>query len=338
MCVILAIEPNVEFDFNKLKSACTVNPHGWGLALPDRGKMEILKGFDPKGNDPDQINRLLEENKSLKRFLHLRYNTAGKSNEDNCHPFEILTDKEDGYSICVMHNGTYSEYSRYGEGMSDTYHITQRLFKPAFKLALGATEGDYSEVLYNPQLASILENTVGRTISSKLVFIDQDAQSLIINKSEGHSGEGWWSSNTYSFNTSHREPSYKSYSTYSSTGGGQTTGNFTKGKMTQHTQNSGKTSSNEKTKNSTEEVNRTTSDTTTKNLPIPFRLNKEANQSLSFCDVFDLNTLDEVTVLSEENIEELVLEHPVYATLLIRDLLFELYKKNVKPKGQKVAA
>jgi len=92
MCVIIVRNPGIEIDPEKISSACEVNPHGFGVSIVDRGKLETIKYFNEKGNDAKELLTILDQEKDNLVFAHLRFSTKGAKNQDNCHPFRIFQD------------------------------------------------------------------------------------------------------------------------------------------------------------------------------------------------------------------------------------------------------
>lgn len=201
MCVIIVREPNIEIPFDKLSAACKVNGDGFGLSVMDRGKIETIKVFDPKGNDPDIVMRQLEQAKDQNVALHLRFRTAGIKQLDSCHPFETFTKKDHDFEISFMHNGTLTEFTKNGDPLPDSHHFNQEVIRPTLeRFAAGMANED---LLKDPTLPLILKAFAQSR--SKFVLYDQNGEILIINKDLGKEFDGWWASNDYSFNFNHRE-------------------------------------------------------------------------------------------------------------------------------------
>lgn len=195
MCVIIHRNPNIIIDPEKIESACKVNPDGYGLSIIDRGKMETVKKYDAKGNNASEVIRLMEEGKGYPLFLHLRFSTKGKKDEDNCHPFEVFSDGS--YKVMLMHNGTLSSMG--DANRSDTREFAEDYLKPLVR-AFYEIEGE--GILVDKHFEKIIEHF--RSAGSVFTLYDSNGESLKLGK--GYEHEGWWSSNEYSFNRSHREP------------------------------------------------------------------------------------------------------------------------------------
>ena len=205
MCLIIQRQPNFEIPFEKFKSAITVNPNGYGLSYPDvDGKLITLR--DPDKPDPEKLYRLINEELIDKDLLiHLRYTTVGETNMRNAHPFPILERKTDGIDLRMAHNGTLFTYKNMAaKGESDTRVFVRKFVRPLFKRMAKAM--DPAELMTDPFIKELLEDKL--TQSSVLTFIDGNGRSLVCNET-GNGGkreDGWYYSNSYSFNSSHREP------------------------------------------------------------------------------------------------------------------------------------
>lgn len=218
MCLIIQRDPNFEIPYDKFKSALTVNPDGYGLSFPDsNGKLITLR--NPVSPDPEKLYRMVNEELLDKNLLiHLRFTTVGETVMRNAHPFPILERKRDGIDLRMAHNGTLFDYkSKAAKGESDTRAFVRTYVRPLFKRMSKAM--DPAELLSDPFIKELLEDKLSK--SSVLTFLDGNGQSLICNETGngGKQDKGWYYSNTYSFNVTHREPvskiKYYSGSSYS---------------------------------------------------------------------------------------------------------------------------
>lgn len=209
MCVIIERNPNVEIDPEKLESAAKVNAHGYGISIIDRGKMETIRNYTEAGNDPKEIQKIFEDAKGYKLFAHLRYSTKGHKNLNNCHPFPIFEDGD--YKIMFMHNGTLSSLG--DTTRSDSREFAEEYLAPLTR-AFYEIEGE--GILVDKKYEKIIEHF--RNGGSVFTLYDSNGESLKMGKGFDH--EGWWSSNEYSFNRSHREPTVPFNSRSGSSSGG----------------------------------------------------------------------------------------------------------------------
>ena len=352
MCVIIHRKAGVVIPPEKISSACHVNPDGFGLSVIDRGLIDTRKIYDPKGNNPDIVNKLLEEAIDHDVFLHLRFTTAGAKDPENCHPFQLMTKKDHGYAMMLMHNGTFSDFKDAENKLSDTRMFCDQLVSPlAIKFWKAGVSGDTP--LDDPLFVAILEKYTGSY--SKLVLYDQDGKVLIVDPGKnGKTFEGWWASNDYSFNRTHRDPvkpKYQSYAGYHRGWEDEYYGSYgacERGTTeTQAKETIGTTHSVVQLPPYTANTNKTeTKEETKKDRPtnvvnlmqqMGFALNEakrkgavyadNANpaQRVTFCDLAELDDLSNVAILDTEELEDLVLEVPEAATILLMDLIYELY-------------
>jgi len=205
MCIIIQREPNFEIPYDKFVTAVKNNPDGYGISYPDDDKLNVFRTHETP--DPDKLYRLVNEELIDKKLMvHLRYTTVGDTILRNAHPFPILERSVDGVDLRMAHNGTLSKYRPKSNisTESDTRVFVRQYVRPLFKrLARGM---DPTEILTDPFVKELLEDQL--TTASVLTFLDSDGNSLICNP-EGNGGkqeEGWYYSNTYSFNSKHREP------------------------------------------------------------------------------------------------------------------------------------
>ena len=107
-------------------------------------------------------------------ILHFRIATAGKINEDNCHPFVV------NEGLAFVHNGIISKV-RTCVNYSDTYYFNADI--------LQNLPADFTE---NEATLELIEAAIG---ASKLVFLNSKNEPLILNSHLGHYVENVWYSN-----------------------------------------------------------------------------------------------------------------------------------------------
>lgn len=333
MCVIIKREPNIIIPEEKIISACHVNPDGYGFSVVDRGKIETIKVQQPGGNEATQVLKLLEDAKAHDIYLHLRYTTAGKTNEANCHPFTSF--QADNFHVQFMHNGTLSKFSKGTDAdHSDTWHFNEEFLKP---LLLRFYEVDGAGVLLNPLFKQILEEFRG---GSTFMFYDNEGNHLAVESSSCKQWEGWWSSNEYSFNCTHREPAKPAWSGYSSYNdddyryGSKSYGSryvpaapFDNSKETAKT-----TAVDLATKEESKRVGYAVMQAK-KNGVLPRTLTPP-EQRATFQELAYLDDLRDIMVMTESDIYDLVSDMPLAATALIMDLIHELYVKDQAAKKE----
>lgn len=336
MCVIIYREPNVEIPYQKLESACLVNADGMGIVTLDRGKLDIRKHFSKKGNDPELLAKALEDNKGLTTYVHLRYTTRGTTDRSNVHPFGVLTTKKHGMDVTFMHNGTLTDFGT--KTVCDSRDFAKTLLNPlaeAFLKRFG--ENFLRDDVFN----DIVSKYAGR--NSVFLLADNLGNHTIINRKEGKEFEGWWASNEYSFNRYHRTPTTNS-SSYGYSKGWERDydGDYKKmyGNQAVSEAKEPKVVSLPKLPAPKPEGDTGTTSKYTFNDEVPFETAKEEAskevttkkstfpQRTTFIELAGLTSMSDVCGLSKLEIEDMVEEFPDMATLLILDLLKELYNRD----------
>lgn len=205
MCVIIHRDPGIVIPYDKIATACQVNPDGWGfLALKD-GELIYQRGYSKTGNAPEEIYPLLEEYIDCDIALHLRFTTAGEKNVENCHPYVVLEKETDGVDLYFMHNGTLSDFRKQNTKMSDSYNFVQAVLKPLLRTARQFYGEDYLKQEY---VQTIIAEFKGASV---FTFMDNEGNTLQFENTSCKDHKGWWSSNTYSFTPDHRTSSYSNY-------------------------------------------------------------------------------------------------------------------------------
>jgi predicted glutamine amidotransferase len=312
MCVILHLPANVTFPFEKINAACTVNPDGYGILVKDRGKFEVIRDYNPKGNDPDAVFYRLVDAEEYERYLHLRFCTVGAKDLLNTHPFHVSTDPDTGEEIWMMHNGTLSGWR--SPDKCDTLLFNEAILQPLFK----NYRTDKDHIFHDTTIHKILHEFIGSSSKVLMASSKDGVNPLVFNAKDGHKDDGgWWSSNTYSFQSNHRTTYY---------GGSQAgTSNFPTAKTV-----TGTTSKSGTTKGVSG---------STGNSVVPFKPNptdiKEALDAKplalrkSLMDLLGVYGYEEFYGWTLEDLKSFVAEYPEAAALLVADLLEELYDNEV---------
>lgn len=341
MCVIISREPQVLIPHDKLSSAAIVNPDGFGFSIIDRGKIETIHMFEVGGNKATDIIKAFDDAKDHQCYMHLRYTTAGKSNIDNCHPFQSF--KGDGYEVQFMHNGTLGSFKQTASDYSDTYHFNEQIIKPTLK-AFYELYGD--GVLLDPTFKRILAEFKGGSV---FTLYDSNGKELILG--DGKRFEGWWASNEYSFNRSHREPA----PTYSSYGSQGYRSKYYNGYLNRDEDDYGDycpapdplPKSSTSTATATTPTPATTLSDEAKKLGLAIKYlkatgNKEVKLTppenrITFRELASIGSLSDICVMSEDELFELVSQKPLAATALLMDLIHELWSRKRVPDTQSKA-
>lgn len=317
MCVILHLPPKVTFPFDKISTACTVNPDGYGLLVKDRGKFEVIRDYNPKGNDPDAVFNRLVDAEEQERYLHLRFSTVGAKDLLNTHPFHVKTDPDTGEEIWMMHNGTLTGWR--SSDKCDTLLFTEAILQPLFK----NYTTDKEHVFHDPTIQRILLEFIGGSSKVLLASSKDGTSPLIFNSKDGYKDtEGWWSSNTYSFQATHRTNSYY---------GGSSTSNANFPKAQQLTVH-GQTTSKSGTTTVGSGSSGISNVTPLKPNPTDIKEALDAKPlSLrkSLMDLLDVYGYEEFYGWTLEDLKGFCAEYPEAASLLIADLLEELFDNEV---------
>lgn len=179
MCVICILEPGYTLPFEMLSRACHNNPHGYGVIIKRKEGLDIRKGFDPAGNDPEEIYKILKENEDAERVLHVRWKTHGDISEENTQPFEVFDDnvslgkKRQRRHIAFAHNGTLGQYTpSYVHGVqqgtpvaSDTLKFAREVLRPFLPILHGLKgQADISDPFVQLMLEKYWTSTGNRGI------------------------------------------------------------------------------------------------------------------------------------------------------------------------------
>jgi len=196
MCLIIDRPAGIKFPEDKLEAAIEQNSDGWGFAVFDRGKIEIIKGFDSNGTNPDVVMRKMDELKDHRLIVHLRFKTHGPKRLENCHPFPIWYDRPDNaYQVHLFHNGVISDFGYDRENRVDSDLFGQEIVKPLLERS-SMFMGE-ANALSDPFLKKIITKYAGS--GNRLVLVDTLGNVLHINKESGTEVEGSWCSNSSYF-------------------------------------------------------------------------------------------------------------------------------------------
>jgi hypothetical protein len=213
MCLIIDKPEGILFPEDDILSAVAVNDEGFGFMWAEDGVVRFEKGIK---YEPEDIVKIIEAFKDKHALFHMRYNTAGESNQSNCHPFKVLDKRVHGHDLFLMHNGTIGKCTPgYNapparKALSDTKIFAEEVLRP-----LLAKYGP--EALDNRVLRELVEEFIGS--GSKVVLLDGTGAVIRLNGDKGDERHGCWVSNTYSFNRTHRVPAVTNTYGYGRYGG-----------------------------------------------------------------------------------------------------------------------
>jgi len=321
--------------------------------------MHHEKHCPPKGNDPEAIMRILEDAKDQHIALHLRFKTRGKVETSNCHPFQVLSKGSHGIDMMLMHNGTINGFGN--SDVSDTSDFNYSVLSPLMDMY----RIKHENLNHDWQNDKFLQRTLTILSDSSILFLmDENGKVLITNpKSNGATQhDGWWSSNTYSFNRGYRggasstqSPTKGTYSgvpalvgpkatsgtnttvhgtvqatpvnnTTTSTGGNKVIDMFPK-------QTEGFQKEVQKCKAFLEVLGKKT--VSDKDYGSADFWDYVASDRPLFVDMVDLPDTMDICALDQSEIHELVTEYPRMTVFLIQELLYQLWeaKNPVADKG-----
>jgi glutamine amidotransferase len=175
MCIIILNPANAPAISRETFNTCQErNPDGTGILYIRKNRLVIDRTLD----DHDRIFRLYKKikksNPDSPIVLHFRIATHGGINLQNCHPFRV------NRNLAFAHNGIIPITPLVGKSDTVTYNETVlKLKNPKFYL--------------NRQDQSDVARDIGN--GSKIVFLDSDGKSVIINEQAGQWHNGNWFSN-----------------------------------------------------------------------------------------------------------------------------------------------
>lgn len=192
MCNILVLKPGqMPLERHEFDNMCRNNWHSYGLVTIVDGRLDIKRKVPESGEiDPDEIWDLLLKDRDLSRILHVRHTTAGLTNLENCHPFDVFYQERKGKTpkqVVFMHNGTLYEFKSKkfdnkgisvddDSGPSDTQNFVQRVLTPYLSASdFGNGKGDIQAPLFQ-----ILVRKFWPTTSNRGILIANDQDPLIL--------------------------------------------------------------------------------------------------------------------------------------------------------------
>lgn len=160
------------------------NPHGFGIMHPNgNGEIKARKGL----LSMLQILELWDEHYDKNLAMHFRYATEGAVTPENCHPYRVLNKAEHGRDLFMMHNGTLRAIPIKTKGRSDTFHFVSNYLAPLLR--------EHPDFINSKKFQEFVGGMIG---TSRLLFMDGDGETIIINKELGSMQGDVWVSNQYS--------------------------------------------------------------------------------------------------------------------------------------------
>lgn len=210
MCIIAIIPENNKIDKETLKTMGKNNSDGFGIAYIDKkdNKIKVHKTMDIDIYIKQALKIQKEHSKTSPIMIHCRIKTSGKTNIENCHPFNV------NRNTVFAHNGIIDFVDDTNPEFSDT-----RMFNATYLKYMGDIWLD-DKVMVNH-----LENQLGGF--NKISFLTTSKKLknkyYILNENNGTWDNGiWYSNTTYKKNISYQ---YKT-KTFSLDGWGYTNYNL----------------------------------------------------------------------------------------------------------------
>lgn len=162
------------------------NKDGFGVAYFDKDDALVIDKFYPTGAKEKIVediyrsySKAFDEAKS-DIMLHFRFSTAGKKDDQNCHPFEI----NDQLAMC--HNGVISDLS-FDDKYSDTYLLADKIIKPNIHVIEDLdVDGDF--------YVEFIQKLAG---NGKLIFLAPHTHRIYNEKAGQWDGNVWYSNGGY---------------------------------------------------------------------------------------------------------------------------------------------
>jgi hypothetical protein len=180
MCILIHHPANTTFSYEQLLDFYSKNPDGFGAIVKRGDSVEVIKSIGNMQEIEDLYNDQVAGNEAI---IHFRMKTHGAIDIANCHPYEVVP------GIWMAHNGILSTGNKEDPKMSDTWHYIQNFLKPMLQ--------ENPNLIFNPGFQDLIANHIG--YSNKFAFMNQDGDSVIINKSSGVVHDDVWYSNTYAW-------------------------------------------------------------------------------------------------------------------------------------------
>jgi glutamine amidotransferase len=177
MCIII-YSPEGNIPKNHLAAAMDRNKDGWGAMWPAEGKLQIMKGM--KAEEFRQ-NWSWFRNLRVPVVFHARIATHGTTDLDNCHPFLIPQHGQ----LALAHNGIIGRCAYANDkNKSDTRVFVDTMLKILPR-----------NFHRNAAIREFISDYIGH---SKLVIMDGQGKTTIINEKQGTWDDGiWYSNDTY---------------------------------------------------------------------------------------------------------------------------------------------
>lgn len=176
-----------------IESVYDYNSDGLGIMFPSNDGAPVALKTLPTTAEDARVwlsTHLPDDNRSI--ALHARFTTHGKTDMDNCHPYDL----DGGY---MMHNGVLATGNKADPSKSDTWHYCRQFL-----------DGQADAVFASETGRALLGDHIGD--NNRFVFLGKDGQIYIVNRDTGVEYEGLWFSNTYAWDVSTLDPTWRKFS------------------------------------------------------------------------------------------------------------------------------
>lgn len=175
MCLIIHQPRGVTLPRRTLESAAKRNADGFGLMTAHGGVLHVHRTMDPA----EALALYYQHGAGRECVLHWRMTTHGRTDLDNCHPFEVAP------GVAIAHNGVLDVGTPH-TGYSDTWHWVRYVLAPMLAAR--------PDALRDPHTVAVLE---GMTRGSRLVALHADGTVATLHRRSGVEHGGVWYSNSY---------------------------------------------------------------------------------------------------------------------------------------------
>ena len=180
MCILIHHPKDSCFRSEQLMDFYSKNSDGFGAIVKKGDTVEVIKSV---GKYEEIEDLYYEQVACHEAVIHFRMKTHGEIDLANCHPYEVMP------GLWMAHNGILHTGNSADPKMSDTWHYIQDYLRPMLEMK--------PELLQLEAFQKMIGNHIGG--SNKFGFMDQDGNTVIINRTSGVEHEGIWYSNTYAW-------------------------------------------------------------------------------------------------------------------------------------------
>lgn len=173
-----------------LRDFYSSNPDGIGVMYSQNNQLIIEKTLPKSAND--FIKFYKDHVFGRDCAFHLRMKTHGNIDLENCHPYEVLNQREHGIDLWLMHNGILHTDNKKDATKSDTWHYIRDYLIPILQ--------NNPEFAFHDSFVELISEHIGT--GNKFVLMDNRGRMSVINKDSGVYWAGLWLSNTYAWSAS----------------------------------------------------------------------------------------------------------------------------------------